>query len=333
MNQTSKKRAIDFRRGQVVRGKWHHHHYTIISKLGHGAIGSVYLCESNGKQMALKISEKSSSVTMEVNVLKTFQKVQGNRLGPSLLDVDDWVDPSGVQYSFYVMEYLRGKQLSTYVKSHGEEWLGILMLQLLGDLESLHQQGWVFGDLKTENLIVTYPPARMRWIDVGGTTQIGRSIKEYTEFFDRGYWNMGTRKAEPSYDLFALAMVMVHFYHPKRFERGSSPKRTLLTKLNQTTQLKKYESVLKNALTGQYQTSEQMKRDLSHVLMEKQISKENYSRKDKVNKPVSSKQPVTQKRSQMPQATQNKKSVHPILESLGITLVVMVFYLFYLFLN
>ena len=30
------------------------------------------------------------SITSEVNVLKSFAKVQGSTLGPSLLDVDDW---------------------------------------------------------------------------------------------------------------------------------------------------------------------------------------------------------------------------------------------------
>ncbi|WP_347836547.1 hypothetical protein [Gracilibacillus sp. JCM 18860] len=56
-----------------------------------------------------------------------------------------------------------------------------------------------------DNLIVSRNPVRLRWVDVGGTTLIGRSIKEYTEFYDRAYWQMGTRRAEPSYDLFALA--------------------------------------------------------------------------------------------------------------------------------
>ena len=38
---------------------------------------------------------------------------------------------------------------------------------------------------------------------------MGSSIKEFTEFYDRGYWGLGSRKAEPSYDLFAVAMIMI----------------------------------------------------------------------------------------------------------------------------
>ena len=40
-------------------------------------------------------------------------------------------------------------------------WLPILILQLLSDIGNLHIQGWVFGDLKPENLIVSGPPIRI----------------------------------------------------------------------------------------------------------------------------------------------------------------------------
>ncbi|MDC3417914.1 protein kinase domain-containing protein [Aquibacillus salsiterrae] len=328
MNQTSKKQDFRLRPGDVVTGKWHHKKYVIRKRLGSGAIGSVYLCESDGKPQALKISDKSSSITMEVNVLKSFQKVQGNRLGPSLLDVDDWIDPRGERYSFYVMEFLRGKQLSTFIHAHGEEWLGILMLQLLDDLTELHEAGWVFGDLKTDNLIVTYPPPRLRWIDVGGTTQIGRSIKEFTEFYDRGYWNFGSRKAEPSYDLFALAMVMLHFYHPKRFERGSNPQKTLLQKLYQTKPLAPYQPCLAKALKGEYTTSKQMKDELASLIMKRSDKGSNYYR---INQRNSNTQPQPRRRSQVNKQT--KAAGHPFLESIGIFIVVILFYLFYLILK
>ena len=36
------------------------------------------------------MSDNGTSITSEVNVLKSFAKVQGSALGPSLLDVDDW---------------------------------------------------------------------------------------------------------------------------------------------------------------------------------------------------------------------------------------------------
>src|SRR3954453_17688957 len=88
--------------GTIITGKWHLKKYTIIKELGFGANGIVYLAKWNNQQVALKMSDNGMSITSEVNVLKSFAKVQGSALGPSLLDVDDWKRASG-QISFYVM--------------------------------------------------------------------------------------------------------------------------------------------------------------------------------------------------------------------------------------
>ncbi|WP_369693596.1 serine/threonine protein kinase [Lentibacillus sp. CBA3610] len=266
MNQAWKKQGINIKPGTVITGKWHQRRYVIKRKLGNGAVGTVYLCEHNGKYAALKISENNTSMTVEVNVLKSLQKAQASRLGPSLLDVDDWEISRNMTYSFYVMEYLQGDSLGHFISRNGHEWVGIFMLQLLEDLEYLHQSGWVFGDFKSENLIVLSQPPKIRWIDVGGTTQIGRAIKEYTEFYDRGYWGMGSRRAEPGYDLFALVMVFLHIYYPKRFEKGPNPKATLLKKLHDARPLRLYREPLKKALLGKYQSAADMRNELLNTI-------------------------------------------------------------------
>ncbi|MBB6455261.1 serine/threonine-protein kinase [Salirhabdus euzebyi] len=267
MRPSTKSLITNLKPGTKIKGKWHQHTYQIVKKLGNGAIGEVYLALCNQKYVALKISDMPSSITTEVNVLKAFGKVQGTRLGPSLLDVDDWVPFRSHSYSFYVMEYMRGHELNTFLRHKGPEWLGILMIQLLDDLDHLHREGWVFGDLKPENLIVTNSPPRLRWIDVGGTTKIGRAVKEYTEFYDRGYWGLGSRKADPKYDLFAVAMVMIQVYYPQRFEKGQHPTKTLKYKIIQQPALKKYATCLDKALLGKYTSSKEMKADISKILL------------------------------------------------------------------
>lgn len=307
-NQTWKRQDIDIRPGTLVLGKWHHNRYRIKKKLGEGAVGAVYLCESNGKTAALKISDKGASLTVEVNVLKSLKRAQGNRLGPYLLDVDDWVSASGARYSFYVMEYLRGESMTTFIKRHGSEWIGVFMLQLLEDLEQLHQSGWIFGDLKTENLLIVSSPPMVRWVDVGGTTLKGRSIKEYTEFYDRGYWGMGTRRAEPSYDLFAFVMVFLNIYYPKRFDKGIQPEKTLFKRINDVKPLQPYNEVLKKAIMGRYQSSAEMKREIMNILHKAQRRKRT-SRRAKQN-----------------------ATVPFLIETSGITILAAVYYLFTLLL-
>lgn len=314
MKSTMKNPVIDVKPGTFINGKWHHHTYQIVKKLGHGACGTVYLACTQSQYVALKISHQQASITTEVNVLKALNQVQGARLGPSLMDVDDWQTSTGETLSFYVMEYLKGYELNAFISRKGEEWLGILALQLLDDLDALHQAGWVFGDLKPENLIVIASPPRLRWIDVGGTTRIGRAIKEYTEFYDRGYWGLGSRKAEPGYDLFALAMVMLQVYYPGRFEKGTDPVKTLKEKLHQQQMLQKYSPCIERALFGKYKSSKEMKQDLLNHLTTKPKNHGN----------------SVQKRAQP--GKHSSPDHYRMLESLGIGLVLLLFsFVFFIF--
>ncbi|OIJ20508.1 serine/threonine protein kinase [Anaerobacillus alkalidiazotrophicus] len=254
-----------------ILGKWHKQPYKIVRELGNGATGSVYLAESPKGLVALKIGLNSMAITSEVNVLKHFSKVQGQILGPSLIDVDDWVTQEGT-FPFYVMEYLKGQGLIPFMQGKGSEWVGILIVQLLGDLDRLHQAGWVFGDLKPDNLIVIGPPARVRWIDVGGTTLLGRSIKEYTEFFDRGYWGLGTRRAEITYDLFSVSMIIINICYPKRFEKNGEGLKQLKEKIEKHPTLKQYDFVLLNGLQGKYSNAQLMKKDVISAISKSKSS-------------------------------------------------------------
>lgn len=257
--------------GTDIVGKWHSNKYSIIKELGYGANGVVYLAKHKNTHVALKMSENGMSITSEVNVLKSFAKVQGSTLGPSLLDVDDWPMNSG-QISFYAMEYIHGPNLLSFINQKGKSWTTVLFLQLLNDLDKLHENGWVFGDLKPENLIVTGPPPRIRCIDVGGTTIQGRGIKEFTEFFDRGYWGLGTRKAEPSYDLFAVAMIMINTAYPKRFNKTTGGIAQLREAIRLQPELKPLEKVIIKSLHGYYTSAKQMRADLLGLQVDKKVA-------------------------------------------------------------
>ncbi|WP_251554343.1 protein kinase domain-containing protein [Neobacillus muris] len=266
--------------GTVITGKWHNNHYTILKELGYGANGVVYLVKYGSRHAALKMSDNSMSITSEVNVLKSFAKVQGTSLGPSLLDMDDWqTGGDGSKVSFYVMEYIQGPDLLSFLQQKGKSWMPVVFLQLLNDLAQIHENGWVFGDLKPENLIVTGPPPAVRCIDVGGTTIQGRAIKEFTEFYDRGYWGLGSRKAKPSYDLFACAMIMINTAYPNRFAKQQiGGIAQLKAAVRQRQELLPYEKVILRALEGQYLSAKQMRDDLLQIV----------TRQDRADRPKTS---------------------------------------------
>lgn len=321
--------------GTIIEGKWHHNRYTIIKELGFGANGIVYLARHNNAQIALKMSDNGMSITSEVNVLKSFAKVQGSALGPSLLDVDDWERP-GRRVSFYVMEFIKGPDLLAFLLQKGPDWTAVMILQLLADLQLLHENGWVFGDLKPDNLIVTGPPAKIRCIDVGGTTMQGRSIKEFTEFFDRGYWGLGSRKADPAYDLFAVGMIMINTVYPKRFNRVAGGLGEIMGKVHQSRDLKVYEHVIARALSGDYQSARQMREDILRIHQPRtnQPERREYRQAAKkaksgpaAGKSAQAKQPTGQLRS----TKQKRKKKSSFMETLMIILIISLLYFIYIY--
>ncbi|MFA9559800.1 protein kinase family protein [Evansella sp. AB-rgal1] len=322
----SKKQECKLIPNQRVVGKWHRNSYRIIRQLGYGATGTVYLAEGKEGLVALKIASDSMSITSEVNVLRQFSKVQGPNLGPSFIDTDDYVSVNGV-YPFYIMEYIQGEEFLPFIRQKGVEWVGILIIQLLKDLQELHQSGWVFGDLKPENLLVSQKPFQVRWLDAGGMTRVGRSIKEYTEFFDRGYWGLGSRKAEPSYDLFSVSMLFINRAFPSRFEKDSSMNPTqLLTKFKEKEELKAYEPIFKKGIEGKYSSANEMRNELIAL-----IKNTSFSPKPLYNNSGSTK---TRKRNKVKkQKESNKKRFRLIglMESMLVGSFLLFLYILYLF--
>lgn len=266
MMENTLKKLCNLMKGTVIEGKWHKNQYIIMKQLGFGANGVVYLARWNQRYVAVKISDNSMSITSEVNVLKVLNKVQGSQpLGPYLLDVDDWI-VGNKKIHFYVMEYIEGPGFLSFIQKEGKVWTKVLILQLLADLHKLHQSGWIFGDLKPENLIVTGPAPRLRCIDVGGTTLKGRAIKEFTEFYDRGYWGLGTRKAEPSYDLFSVAMIWINTEYPKRFQKTTGGIKQLEQMIKQKHELLFFEKPILKALKGKYQSANEMRQEILQII-------------------------------------------------------------------
>lgn len=247
--------------GAVIQGKWNGNAYQIERVLGEGANGKVYLVRRGKGVYALKIGFDSLDHQSEVNALKTLSQSSTSFRG-FLLESDDLVWENR-EYPFCVIRYIRGKSIREYISKHGTDWLPLIGLHLLRKLTELHGLGFVFGDLKLENMFVCeYGDVEL--IDFGGATPKGRSVKQFTEVFDRGFWNAGSRTADDAYDLFAFAVVLLSATDRKRrlhsFKTMLPQNRTvetLLEMLKETPELGAVAPVLRRALLGQYTSSKQ----------------------------------------------------------------------------
>ncbi|WP_227013748.1 protein kinase domain-containing protein [Paenibacillus psychroresistens] len=246
--------------GTMVKGKWNENLYRVERSLGEGENGKVYLVKKGSAFFAMKLGFDPVDHQSEVNVLKQLTKSDSpfNRF---LIDVDDY-HSGGKDYPFYVMKYIKGLKITDFVQVKGEKWLGLLGLHLLKKLTYLHANGFVFGDIKMENILVSDYGA-VELIDFGGVTQKGRAVKQFTEIYDRGYWGAGTRIADEAYDVFAFAILFMQLSDHAHdwFSRHLLPQNRTLDLLKEKLQqepnneLQVYVPFLRKALDGEFTSS------------------------------------------------------------------------------
>jgi serine/threonine-protein kinase len=200
---TSSKAALAA--GSAVRGKWNKRIYRIERLLGEGANGKVYLVSEGSRLFALKFGFDALNIQSEINALKAMDsRIRANGGTPFLDDADD-ADWNGAVFPFYVMRYVNGLSPAAYLNRYGKASFYRIGYTLLLQLHRLHRIGFVFGDLKTENVLVS-EEAKAELIDYGGLTEKGKSIKQFSEWYDRSYWNAGSRAADEGYDLFSFSV-------------------------------------------------------------------------------------------------------------------------------
>ncbi len=252
-------------------GKWNQRIYTVVRELGRGANGTVYLVSHVGKKLAVKVGIDSIDLLMEVNLLKSVHQ-PNHKVGPLVCDVDDVVI-RGKTVPFYAMEYVEGERLDHYVARAGAEWVPVLLVQLLSRLEILHHQGWAFGDVKPENIIVERTSKQVCLIDFGGVSKHGHAIRQFTEEYDRAYWQAGDRRSDISYDLFSLAVMMVKLVAGKEewktIPSGTRHIQMLCDIIRDNDYLYPFRVPLLKAFHGKYSTAAAMKHELIHAIRDR----------------------------------------------------------------
>lgn len=253
------KNQYDAKPGDLIKGKWTGHVWRIEREIGRGANGVVYLVTGAVGRAALKFAD-SASVASETNALTALERVRGTSPGPFFIEADD-LEKKETVYPFFLMEFIDGPMLHTFIKGKKEEWAIILLIWLLTFLESLHRLGYVMGDLKPENFIVNNKKA-IRAVDVGGITKFGRSIKEYTMLYDRAAWQAGTRRAEPAYDLFGSAVLTVALVQREAVQKALGHTDELEKIVQSSPVLQPIAPVLRNAFESKYDSASDMKKEL-----------------------------------------------------------------------
>ena len=133
-------------------------HYRILTKLGSGGMGEVYLAEDTRleRKVAIKCLP-AKSLTDEKARKRLIREAQlAARLDhPNICSVHEHLEEG--DQSFIVMQYVEGEPLSESIqrKAFGVRESLEITLQVAEALDAAHSQGIIHRDIKPQNILVT----------------------------------------------------------------------------------------------------------------------------------------------------------------------------------
>ncbi len=169
--------------------------YRVLSKLGEGGMGVVYIAEhvSLGKRAAIKVLLPELSQNREV-VARFFNEARATTLikHAGIVAVFDFGHHTGTGAAYIAMELLEGESLSGRLRREGTLAAGSLIpiaRQATSALAAAHAAGIIHRDLKPDNLFLEPDPdhpsgVRLKVLDFGIAklaSEAGPGIKTRTQ--------------------------------------------------------------------------------------------------------------------------------------------------------
>ena len=200
--------------------------YKLISVLGEGGMGIVYLAEQERpvkRQVALKVIKPGMDSKRVLARFEAEQQALALMEHPHVARVHDaGLTESGRPY--FVMEYVKGKPITEYCDKHRltvEERLR-LFLHICEAVQHAHQKGIIHRDIKPSNILVTIEDekASPKVIDFGVARAVSQPLTERTVYTEQGQFvgtpeYMSPEQADPNNldidtrtDVYSLGVVL-----------------------------------------------------------------------------------------------------------------------------
>jgi len=173
--------------------------YRILSTIGHGGMGEVYLAERSDaefeQRVAIKLLHKTMVTSELLQRFRSERQILADLNHPNIAHlIDGGTTAQGVPY--IVMEYVEGKPINRYCDDNR---LSIndridLFRQICSALELAHQNLIVHRDIKPNNILVTRD-GTPKLLDFG----IAKSLAAPAEGVDDSLTRYGDRLLTPNY--------------------------------------------------------------------------------------------------------------------------------------
>ncbi|MFL6277953.1 MAG: protein kinase domain-containing protein [Blastocatellia bacterium] len=161
-------------------------HYRIISALGQGGMGRVYLAEDT--RLRRRVALKLLDVTLVANPQLRARFVREAQLAsaldhPNICTVHEIGDAAG--QPFIAMQFVEGQSLKQVIAGRplALDSLLSLALQVADALAAAHEQGIIHRDIKSSNIIIT-PRGQAKVLDFGLAklvAEVGDAASELTQ--------------------------------------------------------------------------------------------------------------------------------------------------------
>ncbi len=176
-------------------------HYRILSKIGSGGMGDVWLAEDTrlGRKVALKLLPAEVASTPDrLHRFHLEARATASLNHPNIAHIYE-IDESDETH-FIAMEFVEGETLSRYLKAHRPELRTILKIfeGVADGLAKAHASGILHRDLKPDNIMVT-PDGRVKILDFGLAKLMPRPDGEISQLDDTGITTPGAIVGTPSY--------------------------------------------------------------------------------------------------------------------------------------
>lgn len=157
--------------------------YTILSWLGQGGMGTVYLAEDTrlNRKVALKFlsSDFISDSWAKRQLIKEAQAV-AMLDHPNICPVYGFEEIDG--HSFIVMQYIEGETLADLIEAGTLDISQVIALaqQIVSALGNAHAHGIIHRDIKPKNIMVT-PARQVKVLDFGLAKTAPKTVEDSTE--------------------------------------------------------------------------------------------------------------------------------------------------------
>ena len=213
--------------------------FKLLSKLGEGGMGAVYLAEDNlaGRQVAIKVLARKFALDHEfISRFRREARAAGKLNHPNIVAAYSVHEDEGNH--FYAMEYCSGEPLSARLKRAGFlPWKTALEIaaQVTRGLQYAHERGIIHRDIKPDNIFLAFErpeePVTAKILDLG----LSKDISSEQSFTTQAGMTVGTphyispeqaqalQTVDGRTDIYSLGATLYHVLTGKTpFEAGNA---------------------------------------------------------------------------------------------------------------